>query len=78
MILDINASTSGLVYVFHINAGSSSSIASTSGLLYKLGISRFQKNSTDLSNELKIAIGWEPSTMFCRKVIPDVPAYNSK
>ena len=33
LILDINASASGLVYVFTINADSSSSIASTSFLL---------------------------------------------
>ena len=41
-------------------------------------MSKSPKNSTDFSKELKIGIGWEPSTMFCRKVKPDVPAYNSK
>ena len=41
-------------------------------------MSRSPKNSTDLSKELKIAIGWEPSTVFCKIVKPDVPAYNSK
>ena len=39
---------------------------------------RSQNNSTDLSNELNIAIGCEPSTVFCRKVKPDAAAYNSK
>ena len=59
------------------NDGNSSSIASISLLLQKLGMSKPPKNSTDLYKELKIAIGWEPSTTFCRKVKPDVPAYNS-
>ena len=36
------------------------------------------KNSIDLFKVIKIAIGWEQSTMFCRKVKPDVPACNSK
>ena len=44
----------------------------------KLGISRSPKNSTDLSNELKIAIGCDPSAMFCKSEKPDVPACNSK
>ena len=39
-------------------------------------MSKSQKNSTDLSNELNMAIGCEPSKMFCRKVKPDAPAYN--
>ena len=41
-------------------------------------MSRLPKNSTDLSNELKIAIGCAPSEIFCKNEIPDVPAYNSK
>ena len=41
-------------------------------------MSRHQKNSADLSNGLKMAIGCEPSAMFCRSVKPDVPAYSSK
>ena len=41
-------------------------------------MSKSPENSIDLSNELKIVTGWEPSMMFCRKVKPEVPAYNSK
>ena len=61
-----------------INDDNSSPKASISILLQKLGMSKSQKKSTFLFNELKTAIGWEPSTVFCRKVKPDVPAYNSK
>ena len=56
-----------LVHVFKVNDGNKSSIASISVLLWKLGISKSPKNSTDLSNELKVAIGWEPSMVFCKK-----------
>ena len=41
-------------------------------------MSKYTKNSIDLSNELKIATGCEPSAMFCKKVKPDVAAYSSK
>ena len=70
MVLDINAPTSALVYVFKINAGNSSPTASISVLLQTFGISRSQKNSTDLSKELKIAIGWGPSELCCKDEIP--------
>ena len=62
--------------MFKVNDATSSSIASLS--LLKKEMLRSQNNSTDLSNELNIAIGCEPSTVFCRKVKPDAAAYNSK
>ena len=61
-----------------INDDKSSSITSISFLIQQLGILKSLKNSTDLSNEFKTAIGCEPSTMLCRKVEPDVAAKNSK
>ena len=57
-----------------LNDDSSSPIASISILLWKLGIPGSPNNFTLLPNELKLAIGWEPSTAFCRKVNPDVAA----
>ena len=47
--LVIKWSTSVLVYVIKINADNSSSVASVSDSLQKLGTSRSLKNSTDLS-----------------------------
>ena len=56
-IFVINLYTSVLVHVSKINADNSSSIASVSYFLDKLGISRSQKKSTDLSKGLKKATG---------------------
>ena len=40
-------------------------------------MSKSPKNSTDLSNELNMAIGCPPSAMFCKSAKPDVAAYSS-
>ena len=41
-------------------------------------MSKPPKNSTLLSNELNMAVGWEPSTVCCRNGIPFGAAYVSK
>ena len=64
--------------MFKIGDDNSSPIASISCLLWKLVISRSPNKSTDLSYELKTDIGCDPSTVFCKKEKPDVPACNSK
>ena len=33
-------------------------------------MAKLPKKSTDLSNELKIAIGWEPTELCCNNEIP--------
>ena len=41
-------------------------------------MSKSQKSSTLLSEELETAIGCDPSTVFCKNEKPDVPACNSQ
>ena len=40
-------------------------------------MSKSPKNSTDLSNELNMAIGCAPSCWFCKNAKPEVSAYSS-
>ena len=58
------------------NDDNSSPIASITLFIIKVRYIEISEQSTDLSNELKVVIGCDPSTMFCKSEKPDVPACN--